>query len=145
MNLSKNFTLEEMTATSSHFPNVPSDEEIANLTELVQHVLQPLRDKFDKPIHVDSGYRSLAVNKEKGGSLKPISQHCKGEAADLITADNATIFHLIRFFFDYDQLIWEGGNEKQPLWVHVSYKTIGNRKQALKMVIMDGKKTYIEP
>jgi hypothetical protein len=145
MNLSKNFTLEEMTATSSHLPNVPSEEEIANLTELVQHVLQPLRDKFNKPIHVNSGYRSQAVNKDVGGALNPISQHCKGEAADLNTDDNATLFHLIRFFFDYDQLIWEGGNEKQPLWVHVSYKTIGNRKQALKMVIMDRKKIYIEP
>ena len=143
MNLSKNFTLEEMTATNKHLPNVPSEEEIENLTQLVKHVLQPLRDKFGRPIHINSGFRSLEVNKEEGGCLNPISQHCKGEAADLDSDDNATLFHLIRFEFNFDQLIWEGGNSSQPAWVHVSYKTEGNRKQPLKMVIVEREKLYL--
>ena len=142
MKLSTNFTLEEMIATSSHLPNVPNEKEILKLNLLVQHVLQPLRDKFGRVIHVNSGYRTPEVNKEVGGSVKPISQHCKGEAADLNTDDNATLFHIIRFYLDFDQLIWEGGTDTQPGWVHVSYKATGNRKQALRSVVVKGRKRY---
>jgi len=142
MKLSTNFTLEEMTATSSHLPNVPSETEISRLTLLVHQLLQPLRDKYGKPIHVNSGYRSLVVNKEQGGTIIPLSQHCKGEAADLDTDDNAMLFHIIRFYFDFDQLIWEMGNDLQPDWVHVSYKAKGNRKMALRTVVVKGTKRY---
>ena len=142
MKLSTNFTLEEMTATSSHLPNVPKEREILKLTLLVQHVLQPLRDKYGRIIHVNSGYRTQEVNKEVGGTVTPISQHCKGEAADLDCDDNALMFHIIRFYLDYDQLIWEGGNDTQPDWVHVSYKGRSNRKMALKTVVVKGKKRY---
>jgi len=144
MRLSTNFTLEEMTATSSQLPNVPGEKEIAKLTLLVQHVLQPLRDKYGRIIHVNSGYRNQAINKEVGGSLKPISQHCKGEAADLNSDDNTMLFHLIRFCLDFDQLIWEGGNDDQPAWVHVSYKGTCNRKMVLRTVVVKGKKKYIK-
>jgi zinc D-Ala-D-Ala carboxypeptidase len=143
MNLSRNFTLEELTRTNSHLPNIPSETEKANLTELVNGLLQPLRDKLGKPIRVTSGFRSLAVNKEQGGTMKPLSQHCKGEAADLEVMDNAHLFILIREHFDFDQLIWEGGNDHQPDWVHVSYKASGNRKQVLRMRVVKGKKKYI--
>ena len=142
MKLSNDFTLEMLTATSSHLKNVPTEKEIAKLTLLVQQVLQPLLIKFGKPIHVNSGYRSLMVNKEQGGSIIPLSQHCKGEAADITTKDNARLFHMIRFCFDFDQLIWEGGTDAQPAWVHVSYKAKGNRKMVLRMIIVKGRKTY---
>jgi len=142
MNLSKNFTLEELTATSSHLPNVPTPEQKEKLAELVTNVLQPVREMFGKPITVNSGFRSLAVNKDKGGALKPISQHCKGEAADLDCEDNAKLFHLIKDHFVFDQMIWEGGNDVQPAWVHVSYKTQGNRSECLRMKKVNGKSTY---
>jgi len=142
MNLSKNFTLEELTHTSSHLPNVPSEMEITKLKELVTGLLQPLRDKLGQPIHINSGFRSLAVNKEMGGASNPLSQHCKGEAADLEAFDNAALFNLIRTQFDFDQLIWEGGDNNHPEWVHVSYKTKGNRKEVLKMKVVKGKKVY---
>ncbi len=142
MNLSKNFTLAELTATSSHLPNVPSEKEITNLTALVQNVLQPARDLLGKPIHVTSGFRSIAVNKEQGGTMKPLSQHCFGEAVDLEVIDNAALFHLICTHLPYDQLIWEGGNELQPDWIHVSYKAFRNRKQVLRMTVVKGKKKY---
>lgn len=143
MDLSKNFTLEELTHTGSQLPNIPTGVEISKLKELVANLLQPLRDKYGKPIRVNSGYRSPAVNKEQGGTLKPLSQHCKGEAADIDTSDNAFIFQLIRTDFDFDQLIWEGDDNHQPSWVHVSYKTKGNRKQVLRMEVMKGVKKYI--
>lgn len=141
MNLSKNFTLEELTHTNSGLSNVPTDIEITKLTELVNNVLQPIRDRLGKPIKVNSGFRSLAVNKAAGGALP--SQHCKGEAADIEAEDNAELFHTIREYVPFDQLIWEGGNETQPDWVHVSYKMEGNRTQVLQMKVIDGINRYV--
>lgn len=141
--LSTNFTLSELTVTTSRLPNIPTAAEIACLQALVTNVLQPLRNLYGKPIIVNSGYRSPAVNKQQGGSLKPLSQHCKGEAADLDTPDNAALFQLIRQLLPFDQLIWEGGDDHQPAWVHVSYKAGGNRKQVLRMKVVNGKKKYL--
>lgn len=143
MNLSKDFTLEELTVTHVKIPNEPSQTELESLKALVENVLQPLRDLFGDIIKVNSGFRSLKVNKAIGGADKPVSQHCKGEAADLSCADNAAIFNLIREKLPYDQLIWEGGNDQQPNWVHVSFKQAGNRKQVLRMKMVDGKRKYI--
>lgn len=139
MNLSKNFTLEELTVTSAHLPNTPTETEIARLTALVQNVLQPARELLGKPVRINSGFRSVDVNKAVGGADS--SQHCLGEAADLDCADNAQLFQLIRTHLPFDQLIWEGGNDIQPEWVHVSYKA--NRKEVLKMRIVGGKKKYV--
>lgn len=142
MNLSKNFTLEELIRTSSTLPNQPSAKELTNLKHLTTQLLQPLRDLWGKPIRVNSGYRSIAVNRAMGGATKPLSQHCKGEAADIESTDNAALFHLIRTHFDFDQLIWEGGDVQQPAWVHVSFKSVGNRKQILQMKQIGGTKRY---
>lgn len=131
MNLSKNFSLDELTVTNSKLPNKPNQQQIVALSELVQQVLQPLRDIYAKPIKVNSGFRSIAVNAAIGGAST--SQHCKGEAADLDCEDNSELFSIIRDHLVFDQLIWEGGNDVQPNWVHVSYKTQGNRGEVLKM------------
>jgi len=138
--LSTHFTLAELTVTDTHLPNIPTATEIARLQLLVNKVLQPLRNLYGKPIAVSSGYRSPAVNKIKGGVSN--SQHLTGEAADLKAADNAALFRLIRQSLPFDQLIWEGGNDQQPAWVHVSYKAKGNRKQLLRMSVVGGKKVY---
>ena len=56
------------------------------------------------------------------------SQHCQGRALDL-DADvfgrvtNAEIFHYIKDCLDFDQLIWEFGDDSNPAWVHVSYNS----------------------
>lgn len=139
--LSKNFSLAEMCATSSHKANVPTQDAVNALGILVRNVLQPLRDMAGFSIHVNSGYRSNAVNDEKGGS--DTSQHLKGEASDLDSENNALLFRLIRDNFVFDQLIWEDGDDNQPGWVHVSYKTQGNRSEMLRMKVIKGKKTYI--
>jgi len=101
------------------------------LSTLVKNLLNPLRETIGEPIKITSGYRSLAVNRAVGGAMKPISQHTKGEAADMKCLDNARLFHAIRDYFDFDQLIWEKGNDLQPEWVHVSYKVNGNRNHVL--------------
>lgn len=141
MQLTKNFTLEELIVTSSHHSNIPDEDEVNNLRLLCEHILQPLRDKFNSPIIVNSGFRSPLVNLEIGGAST--SQHIKGQAADIKSSDNAKLFKLIREHFIFDQLIWESGNDIQPNWVHVSYNENHNRQQCLKMIKVKGKSTYI--
>lgn len=128
MQLSKNFSLKELTITQVSAENEPSVVQLENLKKLVENVLQPLRDIYGQSIRVNSGFRSQVVNKKIGGASS--SQHCKGQAADLSCNDNASIFHIIREQLPFDQLIWESGNDEQPAWVHVSYCEGNNRKQA---------------
>jgi len=130
--LGKYFSLEELTVTHENLDNTPDTIATQKLKVLVQNLLDPVREMYGFPICVNSGFRTLAVNKAIGGATKPISQHTKGEAADLDCADNARLFYLIRDHFNYDQLIWEEGSNLQPDWVHVSFKAQGNRNQILK-------------
>lgn len=126
----KYFTIEELTKTSKPYPNVPNEEQIKNLTNLVEKVLDPIREQLGSPITVSSGFRSWKVNKAVGGVDS--SQHTKGEAVDLVCNNNAKLFELIQKLGIYDQLIWEYGTDRCPAWVHVSLKRIGtNRKQIL--------------
>jgi zinc D-Ala-D-Ala carboxypeptidase len=141
MNLSKNFTLEELTYTNTGLPNVPTEAQIVRLTDLVTKVLQPLREQWGKPIRVNSGFRSEEVNKAVKGA--PTSQHCKGEAADIEADNNAGLFQMIRQGYTFDQLIWEGGSDLQPNWVHVSYHAEENRNLVLRMKVVDGVTKYI--
>ena len=130
MKLSKNLTLKEctrsITASRKGIDNTPNEKEIANLKQIAENVFQPLRDHFGIPIYVSSGYRSQQLNKAVGGSS--VSQHCQGRALDL-DADvfgnitNAEIFHYIKDCLDFDQLIWEFGDDVNPAWVHVSYNS----------------------
>ena len=68
MNITKNFSLRELTysqtAIKNGIPNIPTDPEVlANLKTLCEKVLQPLRDGLGYSIRISSGYRSLALNK----------------------------------------------------------------------------------
>lgn len=130
----KYFTIEELsrstTAQSKGIDNKPDAVQTASLTALVDNVLDPLREKFGKPIIVNSGFRCPALNKAVGGAAT--SQHTKGEAADIDTgtrAGNKELYEIIRKELPFDQLI----DEKDFSWVHVSYKSSGNRKQTLKL------------
>jgi len=141
--LSTNFTLEELIATSSHLSNIPTEQQVQSLKLLTIKVLQPARDLFKDSIDINSGFRSLTVNKDVGGVNRPLSQHCKGEAADIDCSNNGLLFKLIREHLVFDQMIWERGNDINPSWVHVSYKATGNRNQCLRMIIVGGKKQYV--
>ena len=113
------FSLNELCATSTGLDNRPSEVEEARLVRLVDAVLQPARDALGMPVRVTSGYRSREVNRAVGGVAR--SQHTLGEAADLTCRDNRRLFNYIRDNLPFDQLIWEGGDRRQPAWVHVSY------------------------
>ena len=138
--LTKNFTLEELcksnTATRLSIKNVPNKTEKDSLTRLAENILQPLRDHFDEPVSIGSGYRCAELNKSVGGVAN--SQHMKGEAADLCIDGDKTKgkkwFDFIRYNLDFDQLIWEH-NKKGSYWVHVSYKNGGNRHNVIENLL----------
>lgn len=129
MQLTKNFSLDELTATNTRIDNTPPQDVTNNLIALAERVLQPARERYGKPITVNSGYRSPAVNARVGGASS--SQHLTGQAADITTgskAENRKLFALLAQM-DFDQLI----DEKDMTWIHVSYKTTGNRRQKLRL------------
>ena len=138
MKLSKNFSLEEMcrsnTARVRSLPNVPNAEQVKNLQQLCENVLQPLRDHLGKPVAINSGFRSQAVNMAVGGANN--SQHMKGEAADIKCKDYPyakKIYAWIMDNLEFDQVILE--RKGKAVWVHVSFRTNGkNRQQALTML-----------
>ena len=133
MKLSKNFSLEEMcrsnTASVRGLPNVPNAEQIKNLQHLCENVLQPLRDHLGKPVVINSGFRSQAVNMAVGGAKN--SQHTKGEAADIKCKDFPFAKKIYAWIMDnlkFDQVILE--RKGNAVWVHVSYCAGKNRQQA---------------
>lgn len=136
MQLTKNFSLAELTKTNVNAPNVPRQVEVDRLRLLAVHILQPLRDHLGKPIIVNSAYRSPQVNAKVGGVAT--SQHSLGEAADIYVKDMSPLA-LARMIRDlnlpYDQLI------REPTWVHVSYGP-RHRRQLLTMRVVNGKSTY---
>ena len=141
MNLSAHVTLAEFenspTATTHGINNKMSLSQIESAKLLCENVFEPLRSYLNTPIKISSGFRSLQLNRMIKGSSS--SQHCKGEAMDLQIGANG--FFFIKTKLDFDQLIWEFGNEENPSWVHVSYSS-KNRKQVLKATKKNGKTIY---
>lgn len=125
----KYFTINELckseTASKHKIDNTPSAEIIANLTALVDNILDPLREAWGRPIIVTSGYRCEALNKLVGGV--PTSQHKQGQAADISAGsieDNKRLFDLaIKLKLPFDQIIDEYGYK----WVHISYSSTRRR------------------
>jgi hypothetical protein len=148
MNLSKNFTLNELTksqeATRLGIDNTPNEEQILNLKILCEKILQPVRDFYGMPLSISSGYRSVALCEVIGSSAK--SQHTKGQAADfeIFGVANKEVAEFIVKNLEYDQCILEFWNENEPNsgWVHCSYSTNSNRKQYLKAEKLNGRIVY---
>jgi hypothetical protein len=145
MKLTENFYLSEFTksptASRNGIHNMPKGLQVDNLVLLCKHILQPLRDWYKKPIKINSGYRSPALNTLIGGATS--SQHLFGQAADIDTLDsNADLFFHIRHNLDFDQLIWEFGDHTNPDWIHVSYNENRNRGEILRAERINGKTVY---
>ena len=141
MQLSKNFTLDEMlysdTAKRKGIRNDIHDPAtiVPNLKALCENVLQPTRDHFG-PLTVSSGYSNTQLSLILG--RKTTSQHHFGLAADIVSKSvkNYDIAKWISQNLTFDQLIYEvrrrGVNGPVYDWVHVSYRADGqNRKQVL--------------
>ena len=126
--------------------NDPSDDHLQNMKLLSEKIFEPLRMYVGGPIKINSFYRGPELNKAIGGSSK--SQHCHGQAMDIDDTygvmSNATMYKWIKENLDYDQMIWEFGDDNNPAWVHVSYVDPGsNRNRCLKAYREDGKTKYM--
>ena len=149
MKLSKNFSLDELTASNTaikkNIDNSASPVIVDALQELVTNVLQPVREKFG-PVTITSGYRCDELNRAIGGSTT--SDHSYGRAADFEVkgVDNRVVAIWITENLPYKQLILEFYNdgETNSGWIHCSYDKDNNKKQKLK-ALKDGKRTvYVE-
>ena len=145
--LSENFTLSEFTksqtAERKGIDNTPGEEHLEAAKHLFSNVVQKVRDNFGVTV-INSGYRGPELNEAIGGSER--SQHCKGEAVDIECpgAANYDVAAWIQDNLDFDQLILEFYKPGIPDsgWVHVSYKSEGNRKSVLTAMKEDGKTVY---
>jgi hypothetical protein len=146
MNLSKNVTLAEFchsnTAVAKGIDNTIKDTvHLENAKRWAENVFQPIREHLGKPIKINSGYRSKALNKAIPGSSST-SQHCFAEAGDLNLHDR-DLFEWIIDNVTFDQMIFEGGTEDKADWFHISYREGRNRKEVLRMVKVAGKTKYL--
>jgi len=147
--LSKYVSLSEVvtsvTAKRYGIDNTPNATQKASLKLVCEMVFDKVREHFNVPIFIASGFRCEKLNTLVGGSKT--SQHRLGEALD-IDADNyggitnKQIFDYIKTNLHFDQLIWEFGTNENPEWVHVSYKPKGNRNSVLKAKKVSGKTIY---
>ena len=123
-----------ITATRLGVDNTPNDEQLTNMELVGEKVFEPLREWVGGPIKINSFFRGSELNRAIGGARK--SQHMKGQAMDIDdnygNATNAEMYHWIKENLDFDQLIWEFGDDNNPNWVHVSYVSKeGNRNRCL--------------
>lgn len=147
-NLSEHFTIKELTYSDTAIrlgiDNSPTEQVLKNLQNVVQFILEPVRNYFDKPIKINSGYRSEELCKVIGS--KPTSQHTLGEAVDfeVIGIPNQVASQWLVNNLDYDQCILEYWNPDiyNSGWIHCSYKPLGNRKMYLKAYVSNGRTVY---
>ena len=147
MNLTRNFTLSELTksdtAIRKGINNNPSAEQIEKLKLLCENILQPVRDHFGR-VKITSGFRSvelcLAINSSAN------SQHARAEAADFECpgVDNAELADWIKRELPYDQRILEFYTPGEPNsgWIHCSYTEGTPRASFLHAFRSEGKTKY---
>lgn len=142
MKLGKHFTLEEMTrsqaAARRGLDNSPNSNQLESMKALVRNILDPLREALGRPVNINSGFRSEAVNKAVGGAAS--SQHRFGEAADIVVP-GMTVEQLVARIralkLPFDQVIDEFGS-----WVHVSYGPRQRRQVLRARRATNGQTTY---
>jgi len=147
--ISEHITLAEAihsnTAKRCGIDNLPNEEQTNNMKMLAEKIFEPLRLWVGGPIKINSMFRSEELNKAIGGASS--SQHCKGLAMDLDDVyghkTNAEMFDWICDHCNFDQIIWEFGDDKNPAWVHVSYISVEkNRNRKLLAEKEFGKTVY---
>ena len=133
------------TALRRGIDNTPTEEHKKNMIKLAENIFEPLRMYVGGPIKINSFYRSPELNKAIGGSSK--SQHCNGQAIDIDDTfgrmTNAEMYRFIKDHLNFDQMIWEFGDDKNPNWVHVSYVGEENRNRCLRAYKEKGKTKYM--
>jgi len=119
--------------------NIPNEEQIKCMQEVAENIFEPLRKWAGGPIKINSMFRGEPVNTAIGGSKN--SQHMKGQAMDIDDTfghkTNAEMYHYIKDNLDFDQLIWEFGDDENPNWIHVSYVTHRSNRKKLTIAYRD--------
>lgn len=113
--LSKHFKLDEFLHLGKYPENIPSVQDVVNMTYGCHQLLEPARIIVG-PIIINSGFRSDSVNRKVGGVSN--SQHLFGQAADIRPKDPAQFQRLVDFFKSWeftDQLLTGRG------WLHISW------------------------
>jgi hypothetical protein len=133
------------TALRLDIDNTPEPYHLVNMQVIAEVIFEPLREWVGGPIKINSFYRCKELNSAIGGSAK--SQHCEGRAIDLDDTfghkTNAEMFNYIKDNLDFDQLIWEFGDDNNPDWVHASYVSVDeNRRRCLRAYKSNGKTAY---
>lgn len=134
-----------VTAKRLGIENEPDEKQLENMRLVAEKIFEPLRKYVGKPIKINSFFRSPDLNKAIGGSSK--SQHCKGQAIDIDDTygnmKNYGMYNFIKENLDFDQMIWEFGDDENPDWVHVSYVSEEeNRNRCLKAVRENSRTVY---
>ena len=133
------------TATRKDIDNTPTPEILERMKALAENIFEPLRAHVGGPIKINSFYRSINLNVAIGGAKS--SQHTRGEAMDIDDTfghmSNKEMFEFIKDELDFDQLIWEFGDDDNPAWIHVSYvSNKNNRRRILKAEKQQGSTIY---
>ena len=144
--ISYNESVYSRTALRRGIDNKPNEEQLANMKLIGEKIFEPLREYVGGPIKINSFFRGEELNKAIGGSTR--SQHCKGQAMDIDDTfgykTNAQMYDFIKHNLDFDQMIWEFGNDDNPNWVHVSYVSSDkNRQVCLKAYKQNGRTKYM--
>ena len=134
-----------ITAIRRGIDNTPNDEQLSNMELIAEKVFEPLRKWVGGPVKINSFFRSVKLNKAIGGSSK--SQHCKGQAIDIDdtfgVVANSDMYNYIKNNLNFDQMIWEFGDDEEPNWVHVSYVSKeDNRNRCLRAYKSNNKTVY---
>ena len=107
------------TAIRRGIDNTPNDEQLENMELIAEKVFEPLREWVGGPIKINSFFTFGKMS-------------------------NAEMYHWIKENLDFDQMIWEFGDDDNPNWVHVSYVSdVSNRNRCLKAYKEGGKTKYM--
>lgn len=142
MKLSNLLSLQEATASfrakQLGIDNTPTPEHIENLKWIANNIYDPIKTTFPNMI-LEVAYRNPQVNKAVGGAKN--SQHMVGEAIDIddkneSRVENKKVFDWVVKNLNFDQIIYEFGDDTGPDWIHISCKrgNVGNRKKITKAI-----------
>lgn len=143
--LSKHFKLSEFikspTASAKGIDNTPSLEIVSNLQYLCMHCLEPLREQFNTPIIISSGYRCPKLNTAVKGASN--SNHLYGYAADIRIPNNETgkrWFLWMMNNLQFDELITEREYANSPtFWIHIALRQGATNRQKVTQNLIKNK------
>lgn len=143
--ISWNEAVKSKTAEKHEIENSPNENQIQEMKKLAKNVFDPLRVWAGHPIRVNSFFRSPELCLKL--KSKATSQHTKGQAIDIDSLGektNSDLFYYIKENLNFDQLIWEFGDDENPDWIHVSFvNENANRGNVLKAIKKNKKINYI--